>query len=104
MQTQDNAGAAPQTNDEGYLLDAGQWTPAVGEAIAAELGITLTPQHWTVLDFAREDFATTGASPGLRRITTNTGVGMKDLYKLFPKGPGKLIARIAGTPKPKSCL
>jgi len=104
MQTQTYAGANLQINDEGYLLDSGQWTPAVGEAIAGQLGLALTPQHWQVLNFAREDFATTGKSPGLRRITTSTGVPMKDLYKLFPKGPGKLIARIAGTPKPKSCL
>jgi tRNA 2-thiouridine synthesizing protein E len=29
---------------------------------------------------------------------------MKELYELFPKGPGKLAARIAGLPKPQSCV
>ena len=104
MSHHDYAGIDVQTNDEGYLVDAGQWTPAVGEAIAAEIGVALTAKHWEVIHFAREDFSATGKSPGLRRIAANTAVGMKELYQLFPKGPGKLIARIAGIPKPKSCL
>ena len=98
------AGTEVQVNQEGYLVDAGQWTPAVAEGIASEVGIVLTPQHWEVINFAREDFAATGKSPGLRRIAANTSVAMKELYQLFPKGPGKLVARIAGIPKPKSCL
>jgi tRNA 2-thiouridine synthesizing protein E len=104
MSTHNYAGTDVQLNEEGFMLDVTQWTPAVGEAIASELGLALGATHWEVLNFAREDYAATGKSPGLRRIAANTSVGMKDLYKLFPKGPGKLVARIAGTPKPKSCL
>ncbi len=91
------AGFDVHVNDEGFLLDANQWTPSVGEAIAAELGISLKPDHWVVINFAREDFAGSGKSPGLRRISGNTGVAIKQIYKMFPKGPGKLVARIAGT-------
>lgn len=98
------AGTPIEVNKEGYLTDANRWTPAIGEAIAVELGIALGAHHWEAINFVREDYATTGKSPGLRRIAANTGVTIKDLYKLFPKGPGKLVARIAGTPKPKSCL
>jgi tRNA 2-thiouridine synthesizing protein E len=104
MSTQTYAGTPVQTNTEGFMIDANQWSPAVAEAIASEIGLTLTPRHWEVVNFAREDYATTGSSPGLRRITKYAGVPTKELYKLFPKGPGKLIARIAGLPKPKSCL
>ena len=68
------------------------------------LGVSLSSAHWEIVNFAREDFGTKGASPGLRRIVANTDASMKDLYRLFPKGPGKLIAKIAGIPKPKSCL
>ncbi len=98
------AGTTIEVNQEGYLTDTNQWTPAIGEAIAGELGITLDANHWEAINFVREDYATTGKSPGLRRIAANTSVTIKNLYKLFPKGPGKLVARIAGTPKPKSCL
>ncbi len=89
---------------EGYLVDARQWTPAVAEAIAEELGVRLTPEHWKVIGFCREDFGRQGQSPNVRRTALLSGVPMKDLYQLFPKGPGKLAARIAGLPKPKGCL
>ena len=57
-----------------------------------------------IVDFVRKDFAETGGSPGLRRISGNTGVDIRTIYTLFPHAPGKTIAHIAGTPKPKSCL
>jgi TusE/DsrC/DsvC family sulfur relay protein len=104
MTTQSYAGTVVNINGEGYLTDASEWTPAVGEAIAGNVGITLNDTHWEVINYARGDYASTGKSPGLRRIAANTSASIKSLYKLFPKGPGKLVARIAGTPKPKSCL
>lgn len=92
-------------DEEGFLSQQAEWTPELGEALAREAGITLTPQHWKVIDFCRADAAkNNGLSPGLRRISQLSGVGMKELYALFPKGPGKLAARIAGLPKPKSCI
>lgn len=98
------AGREIEVNDEGFLSDAGQWTPEIATAIAQEVGITLTPEHWKVLTFCREDAASQGQPPGLRRISKLSGVGTKELYALFPKGPGKLAARIAGLPKPQGCV
>ena len=90
---------------EGFLAASSEWTSQLAEAIAKENGIALTPRHWQVITFCREDAARNdGLSPGLRRISQLSGVTMKELYALFPKGPGKLAARIAGLPKPKSCL
>jgi TusE/DsrC/DsvC family sulfur relay protein len=91
-------------NDEGFMTDAAQWTPEIGEAIAEEVGLKLTPEHWKVITFCREDAAREGQPPGLRRISKLSGVGMKELYALFPKGPGKLAARVAGLPKPHGCV
>ena len=105
MSTQTYAGKQVELNDEGFLLSADAWTPEVAKAIAKEVGIgELTDAHWKVIDFMRADFAEKGEAPGLRRISMHSGVGMKELYQLFPKGPGKLAAKIAGVPKPKSCL
>ena len=105
MPTRDYAGVSIQTNEEGFLTDSSQWTPQVGEAIAREVGVwPLTERHWSVITFCREDAEREGQSPGLRRIAKNSGVDMKALYQLFPRGPGKLAARIAGLPKPKSCV
>jgi TusE/DsrC/DsvC family sulfur relay protein len=97
-------GRQVDVNDEGFLTDATQWTPDVGEAIADELGLQLTPEHWKVIAFCREDAAREGQPPGLRRISKLSGVGTKELYALFPKGPGKLAARVAGLPKPHGCV
>ena len=99
------AGKPVSVNDEGFLVNAGEWTPEIGEEIAKESGITpLNEKHWKVITFCREDAATQGDPPGVRRIAKLSGVDMKELYQLFPKGPGKLAARIAGLPKPKGCI
>jgi tRNA 2-thiouridine synthesizing protein E len=99
------AGKNVEITDEGFLTDSAQWTPEVGEAIATQVGVdSLTAEHWKVITFCREDAAKEGQAPGLRRISKLSGVGTKDLYKLFPKGPGKLAARIAGLPKPTACV
>ena len=92
-------------NEEGFLTDHNQWTREIAEALAAEAGIaSLTEKHWQVIEFCRSDNEAQGQPPGLRRISKLSGVSMKELYQLFPKGPGKLAARIAGLPKPKSCI
>lgn len=105
MSLQQYADRTVDVNEEGFLLDASQWTPQVGEAIARQVGITpLTEKHWQVINFCRQDAQAQGEPPGLRRISKLSGVTMKELYQLFPKGPGKLAARIAGLPKPHSCI
>lgn len=91
-------------NDEGFLTNSSEWTPEIGEGIADEIGVRLTPDHWKVITFCREDAAREGQPPGLRRISKLSGVGTKELYALFPKGPGKLAARVAGLPKPHGCV
>lgn len=97
-------GHAVTVDAEGFMTDASQWTPEIGQAIADEVGLKLTPEHWKVIAFCREDAAREGQPPGLRRISKMSGVGTKELYALFPKGPGKLAARVAGLPKPHGCV
>jgi TusE/DsrC/DsvC family sulfur relay protein len=105
MATATYAGRDVQLNDEGFLIDSTQWTPEVGEAIANDAGIDpLTNRHWQVITFCREDAAKEGQPPGVRRIAQLSGVAMRELYALFPKGPGKLAARISGLPKPQGCI
>lgn len=104
MTTATFAGKTIEFDNEGFMTDHLAWSKELCMEIAQTLGIELTDTHWKLIDFARDDFEVKHTSPGLRRITKNTGVGMKDIYKLFPKGPGKLIAKCAGLPKPKSCL
>ncbi|HEX4955794.1 MAG TPA: TusE/DsrC/DsvC family sulfur relay protein [Thermoanaerobaculia bacterium] len=99
------AGKMIETTADGFLADSAQWTPEVGEALASEVGLRpLSEKHWQVITFCREDAAKEGQSPTVRRIAKLSGVSMKELYELFPKGPGKLAAKIAGLPKPQGCV
>lgn len=105
MTTVEYAGLDVEVNEEGFLVDSDAWTQDVAEAIATQEGVgPLNELHWKVITFCREDAVREGQPPGLRRISKLSGVGMKDLYKLFPKGPGKLAAKVSGLPKPTGCI
>ncbi len=80
------------------------WTPELAQQTAAELQVALSDVHWKLIEFARADFQAKGASPNIRRVTQATGMTTKEVYALFPKAPGRLLARIAGLPKPAGCL
>jgi TusE/DsrC/DsvC family sulfur relay protein len=99
------AGTPVLFDAEGFMADREAWTPEIATAIAAENDIPeLTEAHWKVIDFCREDASATGVAPGMRRITTSLGIPPREMYSLFPGGPGMLAARIAGLPKPRSCV
>ena len=91
-------------DDEGFMVNASDWTKEIGQAIAEALEVELTDRHWDVIDFARADFESNGEPPTLRRITKQTSVDMKEIYQLFPEGPAKLAANIAGLKKPTGCI
>jgi TusE/DsrC/DsvC family sulfur relay protein len=64
----------------------------------------LTDQHWQVIRFMRNEYAEKGTGPTVRVLGKTSGVSVKELYQLFPKGPPKIAARIAGIPKPRGCI
>ena len=105
MASKEIAGKTVQVNEEGFMTDPSEWTKEIAAEIAVEDGVgALTPAHWRVIEYCRQDAAATGKSPTLRRITVNAGVPTKELYALFPKGPAKKVARIAGLTKPEGCV
>lgn len=90
---------------EGFLQDPGQWNEEIAAKIARENGIpALTDRHWMVVRYMRQRYLDTGAAPSIRSLGKESGVEIKELYKLFPKGPAKLAAKIGGIPKPKGCI
>ena len=99
-------GDAPVDVDaEGFLGDPQQWNEPIAEAIAAENGIpVLTDRHWLVVRFMRDRYLQTGTAPSIRSLGKESGVPVKELYQLFPKGPAKIAAKIGGIPKPKGCI
>jgi len=106
MATRTYAGATVQVNDEGFLTNPAEWNKDIAAVIAKEEGIAaLSDGHWKVIEYCRgEANKLGGKSPTLRQITVGTGVQTKDLFALFPKGPAKKVARIAGLGKPEGCV
>lgn len=99
------AGSSVEVDAEGFLTNAADWNEQIAEQIARENGIqTLTDRHWQVVRFMRETFLQTGSAPSIRTLGKASGVPIKELYELFPKGPAKLAAKIGGIPKPRGCI
>jgi len=99
------AEAPVDVDAEGFLTDPEQWNEQIARAIAQESGIPeLTDRHWLVVKFMRARYLATGTAPSIRSLGKESGVPVKELYQLFPKGPAKLAAKIGGIPKPKGCI
>ena len=104
MTTTTIAGRPVDVNDEGFLTSPDEWDEQLGTELAHLIGIELTEEHWRLLRFLREDYAETGETATLRRVSTRTGVPVKQLFALFPAKPAKKMAYVAGLPKPKGCV
>jgi TusE/DsrC/DsvC family sulfur relay protein len=94
-----------EVDAEGFLQRPEQWTEEIAREIAGQAGIAeLTDRHWKVVRFMRDTYLRTGGAPTIRTLGKASGVPVKELYQLFPKGPAKLAAKIAGVPKPRGCI
>ena len=90
-------------NAEGYLLDYQLWTPEWAHEVAQTYGITLTDKHFEVLNWLRSKQAE-GVPLTIRKVGTSGIVDIKGFYGLFPGRPLKVSSKIAGIPKPVSCI
>jgi len=105
MTTTAIADALAEVDAEGFLTNPAHWTKQGALEIAAENGVhELTDRHWLVVRFMRDRYLATGTAPSIRSLGKESGVPVKELYQLFPKGPAKLAAKIGGIPKPKGCI
>jgi TusE/DsrC/DsvC family sulfur relay protein len=105
MTTETIAGVDVALDDQGFLEQPDQWTEDMAAEIARREGIDpLTPRHWQVIHFMRDEYFAKGTGPSVRALGKTSGVPIKELYQLFPKGPAKLAAKIAGIPKPRGCI
>ena len=97
------AGVNVDVTEEGYLEDYSQWNEDIAKEIASEEGIELTDKHFEVLKFLREKHEE-GANLTIRKVGKSGITDIKEFYKLFPGGPLKKSSKIAGIPKPTSCV
>jgi tRNA 2-thiouridine synthesizing protein E len=104
MPTTTIAGREVEINDEGFLTLPDLWTEELGGELAKLIGVAMTDEHWKLIRFLREDFAAMGETATLRRVSTQTGKPVKELFTLFPGKPAKKMSYVAGLPKPKGCV
>jgi len=91
-------------DDEGFLTEYDEWNEELGKALASQIDIDMTDEHWDVIRFLRSDYKEQGETATLRRVTVAGGVPTKRLFQLFPKKPAKKMSYIAGLPKPHGCV
>jgi tRNA 2-thiouridine synthesizing protein E len=105
MSTTTIAATDVELNDEGFFVHPEQWTEEMAPELARREGIeSLTGAHWQIIRFMRREYFAHGTGPTVRVLGKTSGVSIKELYHLFPKGPAKIAARIAGIPKPRGCI
>ncbi len=97
------AGKLIPVNEEGYLTDFSKWDKSIAEAIAKESNIELGARHWEVLTYLQNEHKN-NVPLSIRKIGKSNVVDIKEFYQLFPQGPLKTATKIAGIPKPVSCL
>jgi tRNA 2-thiouridine synthesizing protein E len=97
------AGVTVDVNDEGYFTDPSQWTKEVAQEIAKEEGVELTDKHYEMLEYLRNKQAS-GEQLTIRGINKSGIVDVKTFYQMFPGAPLKKSTKIAGIPKPTSCV
>ncbi len=97
------AGKTISVTEEGFMTDFTQWDKTIADAIAAENSITLTPRHWEVLDYIQTEYKNE-VPLSIRKIGKSGVVDIKEFYQLFPMAPLKTATKIAGIPKPVSCI
>ena len=97
------AGQTVSVDKEGYLTDLSQWNKEIAVEIAKEEEVELTEKHFEVLHYLQEQHKKEVAL-SIRSIGKSGVVDIKQFYELFPKGPLKISSRMAGIPKPKSCI
>jgi tRNA 2-thiouridine synthesizing protein E len=97
------AGKTVAVNEEGYLVNFSQWDEGIGEELAKESNIDLTPTHWNLITYLQDEYKKE-APLTIRKIGKSGVVDIKGFYQLFPTAPLKTASRIAGIPKPASCI
>jgi tRNA 2-thiouridine synthesizing protein E len=97
------AGVNVAVNAEGYFENPEQWTKEMATEMAKEYNLELTDKHYAVIDFLRKKHMA-GEQLSIRKVGQSGIADIKEFYALFPGGPLKISSKLAGIPKPVSCV
>lgn len=101
--TKQVANTTIDVNEEGFMTNFSQWNKSIGEELAEESNINLTPRHWQIIGYIQDEYKKE-VPLSIRKIGKSGVVDVKEFYELFPKAPLKTATKIAGVPKPASCI
>ena len=111
MPTIEVSGKSYETDEEGYLVNLGEWNEDVANEIAKQESIEMSDSHWEVVNFLRKYYEEYQIAPAVRVLTKAIGKTLGPekgnsayLYELFPYGPAKQACKYAGLPKPTGCV
>ncbi|WP_147822083.1 TusE/DsrC/DsvC family sulfur relay protein [Salidesulfovibrio onnuriiensis] len=94
-----------EVDEDGFLLQFDSWAPEWVDYVKESEGIKdLTDDHQKVIDFLQDYYKKNGIAPMVRILSKVTGFKLKQIYELFPSGPGKGACKMAGLPKPTGCV
>lgn len=95
-----------EVNEEGFLAHPEEWNKNIAAFLAKkeESIEEMSDDHWAVVNYIREFYMENEVAPMVRKICKSTGFKLKYIYELFPSGPAKGAAKIAGLPKPDGCV
>lgn len=94
-----------ELDEDGFIVNPGEWIEAVAIAFAKGEGINkLTEDHWKVINYLRDYYKQFQVAPMVRKLCKETGFSLKQIYELFPSGPAKGACKLAGLPKPTGCV
>ena len=90
---------------DGFMADPTLWNEQVASLIAREEGIEeMSEAHWAVVRFIRRYWKEHDLAPPVRLLCAESGVSVREVYKLFTSGPARGACRVAGLPKPDGCV
>jgi TusE/DsrC/DsvC family sulfur relay protein len=93
-----------ELDQDGFLLEPAAWNEQAAADLAAAAGSgTLGEDHWKIIAYLRSHYRQFGSAPAARKLCSDTGFCLAEIYALFPAGPEKGAWRLAGLPKPASC-
>ena len=93
-----------EVDDEGFLADFRDWNKVWAEYASRNEEIELTEEHWAVVNALQNYYRENCIPPMVKLLPRLTGLKLKDIYELFPSGPGRGACKIAGLGKPHGCI
>jgi len=99
-----------EVDEDGFIQEPEKWNKEVAEDLGkleaqyAPGQDKMSEDHWTIVDYLRDYYLQFEIAPPIRMVTRKTGIDLKTIYQLFPKGPAAGACKVAGLPKPTGCV